>query len=41
MKIATNVTIVDNDVLNVLRNVEFNAAFVVDVSSRFGYRPMY
>ena len=41
MKIATNVTIVDNDVLNVRRNVEFKAASVVLVKSRFGYRPMY
>ena len=36
MKMASNTTKVDNEVLNVRRNVEFNAEFVVSIISRFG-----
>ena len=36
MKIANNTTKVDKEVLNVRRNVEFNAASVTSRSSRFG-----
>lgn len=36
MNIANNTTIVDNEVLNVRRNVEFNASLTTCSSSRFG-----
>ena len=41
MTIANNTTMVDNEVLNVRRNVEFNASFTTCSSSRFGYSLRY
>ncbi len=41
IKIASNTTNVDSEVLKVRRSVEFKAAFVFALSSRFGYRLWY
>ena len=41
MNIANNTTMVDNEVLNVRRSVEFNASFTTCSSSRFGYNLRY
>ena len=41
MNIANNTTMVDNEVLNVRRSVEFNASFTTCSSSRFGYSLRY
>ncbi len=41
IKMANNTTKVEREVLKVRRKVEFNAASVLDLSSRLGYRRWY